>query len=150
MEHRDSAPGPDGPAPLTPSDHVPGAFYWVCGAAAGLINSVADPDSTTPVIGASGAISGMLGAYIVLYPKANVVIWAGAWFVFRVPAWAVLGLWFLLQIVNLGGGESNVAWWAHIGGMVVGMALIGLLEYRHVGLFGSGHLDQTRPPGAAR
>ena len=122
-------------------------FYLVCGVAANLVNAVADPASGLATIGASGAISGVLGAYLLLYPRARVVVWAFVFFIFRLPAWLVLGFWFLLQFVNLGSG-GNIAWWAHIGGMVAGMALIPLFKYGHVGLFGSGHLEQTKPPGA--
>ena len=126
-------------------------FYLVCGVAAALINALPDPASVVPTIGASGAISGVLGAYLLLYPRAKVVVWAFVVLIFRVPAWLVLGLWFLMQFVNLGGGgEENVAWWAHIGGMVAGMALIPLFKYRYVGLFGTGHIEQTTPPRSPR
>jgi len=122
-------------------------FYLVCGIVAVLVNAVPDPSSTIPTVGASGAISGVLGAYVILYPRANVLVWSGIlWFTFRLPAWMVLGVWFLMQIFNLtGGGASNVAWWAHIGGLVCGAALIPFFKSRHVGLFGDGHLSQTAP-----
>ena len=97
-------------------------------------------------LGASGAIAGVLGAYLVLYPRARVLVWAFTFFVFRLPAWVVLGLWFAMQVVKSGNGESNVAWWADIGGMVACAALIPLFKYRSVGLFGRGHLSQTKPP----
>ena len=128
------------------------AFYLICGVVAALIHTVADPFSTTPTVGASGAISGVLGAYVLLYPRAKVLVWPGIlFFTFRLPAAVVLGFWFLMQVLNLaGGGASNVAWWAHIGGMVAGAALIPLFKDRHIGLFGAGHLDQTAPPGTTR
>lgn len=126
-------------------------FYMVCGVTAVLVNGLPDPASTIPTVGASGAIAGVLGAYLLLYPRAKVLVWAFAWFVFKLPAWVVLGGWLALQVFFAGwGGESNVAWWAHIGGMVAGMILIPLFKYGHVGLFGSGHLTQTTPPIASR
>ena len=123
-------------------------FYLICGIVAVLVNAVPDPSSTIPTVGASGAISGVLGAYVLLYPRARVLVWPGIlWFTFRLPAWLVLGFWFGMQVLNLaGGGAGNVAWWAHIGGMVCGAALIPFFKYRHVGLFGAGHLSQTAPP----
>lgn len=121
------------------------AFYLLCGIAAVLVHGALDPASITPTVGASGAISGVLGAYVLLYPRAKVLV-AFGFFILRVPAWTVLGLWFLMQILNVaGGGESNVAWWAHIGGFAAGMVLILAFKYRHVGLFGAGHLSQTAP-----
>ncbi len=121
-------------------------FYLICGAVAALVHAAVEPGSPMPTVGASGAISGVLGAYILLYPRAKVLVWAFAFFVFRIPAVFVLGLWFLMQILNLAGaGESNVAWWAHVGGFATGMILILVFKDRHVGLFGTGHLDQTAP-----
>ena len=87
------------------------------------------------MIGASGAISGVLGAYLILYPHARVV--TIVWFFFLrfvpIPAYIVLGVWFLMQLTNvLGGGGGGVAWWAHIGGFVAGMLMIWMFaETRH-------------------
>lgn len=109
-------------------------FYVICGVAAGLVHSVMEPGSTAPLIGASGAVSGVLGAYLLLYPRAR--IWMLILFPvpIRISALWVLGVWFALQIFNLytaaRGGMMEVAWWAHIGGFVTGMALTFLLRSR--------------------
>jgi membrane associated rhomboid family serine protease len=101
-------------------------FYLVCGAIAGVVQSVIDTGSDVPLIGASGAIAGVLGAYIVLYPHARV--WTLVMFIpLRIPAWMVLGLWFVFQFLYAGGqaeGGGGVAWVAHLGGFVAGMLLI--------------------------
>jgi membrane associated rhomboid family serine protease len=106
------------------------AFYLLCGLVAAFAQVVADVDSTTAVIGASGAVAGVLGAYIVVWPRARVVtlLILGFFFpVVQMPAWALLGLWFLLQavqgVLSLG-GEADVAYFAHIGGFAAGMMLV--------------------------
>jgi len=101
------------------------AFYLAGGALASLAHVLAGPSSQLPMIGASGAIATVLGAYFLLYPRANVVVLI--WFFFfvqliKVPAVIVLGVWFLFQV--LGSGGPGVAWMAHIGGFVVGLVLI--------------------------
>lgn len=103
------------------------AFYLICGVAATLIYVASDPDSTVPVIGASGAISGVLGAYLVLHPRAKVVLMIFFGIFVNVPAVIVLSLWIALQVFNAlqpATGDSGVAWWAHIGGFFVGAVLI--------------------------
>lgn len=102
-------------------------FYLLGGVLAALAFMLTEPATMTPMIGASGAIAAVLGAYFVLYPRARVVVLI--WFFFfvnfvRVPAVVVLGIWFLLQVLGLGG--EGVAWMAHIGGFVAGMALVRL------------------------
>ena len=122
-------------------------FYLLCGACAALINAGVDPNSVIPTIGASGAVSGVLGAYLLLYPRAKVLVFA-FYMLLPLPAFLVLGVWIGMQVVNLGGaGESNIAWWAHIGGFAVGMVLVMLFKYRHVKILGRGDLSQTAPPG---
>lgn len=122
-------------------------FYLLCGVAAALAQTLADPTSEIPMIGASGAISGVLGAYILLYPKANVRVFMWIIVVIRilnVPAVIVLGLWFALQIFSGLGADATqggVAFWAHAGGFVAGMALIPLFKHRNVPLF---HGAQSR------
>ena len=110
-------------------------FYVFCGVAAGLMQLATDPWIAVPYVGASGAIAGVLGAYLVLYPRAPVLIlnlipplWLLLGFFFEAPAWLVLGYWFLLQNVfpAATGVEANVAFFAHIGGFVLGAALIKL------------------------
>jgi len=116
-------------------------FYLVCGVAAALVQAFPDPDSTVPMIGASGAISGVLGAYLLLYPRAHVLVLIPLGFFSRLvplPAMLVLGLWFVLQLVSSAlapAGEGGVAFGAHIGGFIAGMALIPFFKYRRVRLF---------------
>jgi membrane associated rhomboid family serine protease len=105
-------------------------FYLACGYVAAYGFSVVHPSSVTPLVGASGAIAGVLGAYLALYPRARV--WSLVPFLFfiplRVPAWFVLGLWFVLQWAYSVGGVANsggVAYMAHVFGFVTGL-LVGL------------------------
>ena len=102
------------------------AFYLLTGIAAALSHGLLDPASTIPMVGASGAISGVLGAYLLVFPKANVkvLVTLGIITVLTIPAWVVLGGWFLMQFMGLADNGSNVAFWAHIGGFVAGMALV--------------------------
>ncbi len=113
------------------------AFYLLCGVAAGLGHVLADPASQAPTIGASGAVSGVMGAYLVLHPKVRILVLAFVWLPLKLPAWVVLGLWAALQVFNSlgGGGASNVAWWAHIAGFAAGAGLIRFFKYPHVALF---------------
>jgi membrane associated rhomboid family serine protease len=115
-------------------------FYLLCGLAAGLTHVWFNPDSNVPTIGASGAISGVLGAYLILFPTARVIslvpLFVVPWFV-EIPALIYLGVWFLLQLFNgtlaiaVGAQEfGGVAWWAHAGGFVAGILLIGLFARR--------------------
>jgi membrane associated rhomboid family serine protease len=97
-------------------------FYFLTGLGAGLTHIVFHPNSTVPVIGASGAIAGILGAYLVLYPTARVLTLMFIWIV-PVPAALLLILWFVGQLMNLGLG-GGVAWVAHIGGFLLGLLLI--------------------------
>ncbi|MBB4286905.1 rhomboid family intramembrane serine protease [Roseospira goensis] len=119
------------------------AFYLICGVAAAYLHALQQPDSIMPMVGASGAISGVLGAYLMLFPWARVFVWFGFIFVFWVPAIVVLGLWFGLQALSLlgdpTGAQSGVAWWAHVGGFLVGMALTPLLRRRGYPLFSRRH-----------
>ncbi|OGI41929.1 MAG: rhomboid family intramembrane serine protease [Candidatus Muproteobacteria bacterium RBG_16_64_11] len=120
-------------------------FYLLCGGGAALTQAFAAPDSTIPMIGASGAISGILGAYLLLYPHARVLVLLplGVFTrLVRLPALAVLGFWFVLQVVNsllVTTGGGGIAWGAHIGGFVAGLALIPLFKHRDVRLFHPGN-----------
>lgn len=108
-------------------------FYLLCGLGAVFVQLFSNPVSYLPMVGASGAIGGVMGGYAVLYPKAPVhlVIFLGFFF-FRVvvPAYVMLGYWFLLQILSavhtLGKAGGGVAFWAHVGGFVTGIVLIKL------------------------
>ena len=117
------------------------AFYLLCGVIAAMSHALVEPGSVAPMIGASGAISGVLGAYLLLYPRARVLVAIPLGFFFPrmyLPAVIVLGFWFLLQLLNStasGGGGGGVAWFAHIGGFLAGMVLIGFFKRRSVRFF---------------
>jgi membrane associated rhomboid family serine protease len=97
-----------------------------------------DSGLQVPTVGASGAIAGVLGAYFVLYPRARVLTWFPPIFFFHLPAWVMLGYWFVLQFLS--GAASSIAYsshtsggiafWAHVGGFVAGIALIKILPER--------------------
>ena len=115
-------------------------FYVLCGVAAVFAQVLPDASSQIPMIGASGAISGVLGAYILLYPQARVLVVVPIFFIIqtlRIPAMYVLGVWFLMQLVSsamAGDQEGGVAFGAHIGGFVAGMLLVSLFKHRHINL----------------
>jgi membrane associated rhomboid family serine protease len=106
------------------------AFYVACGAVAALGQGVADPRSPVPMIGASGAISGVLGAYLVLYPRARVLVLLPLLLIVttvRVPAVVVLGIWFAGQLLSsllAPSGSGGVAFAAHVGGFVAGILAV--------------------------
>lgn len=106
-------------------------FYLLCGVAAAYAHALSAPSSAVPMIGASGAISGVLGAYLLLFPRAQVLTLIPLGFFTRlihVPAAVVLGFWIVIQFLNgtlsVGQAGGGVAWFAHVGGFVAGMALI--------------------------
>lgn len=102
-------------------------FYFTCGIMATLCHIAIDPNSTVPLVGASGAIAGILGAYLLLYPGAGVYTVIFIIFFIRIiklPAAFVLSLWFLIQLINMKGTGGGVAWYAHIGGFAAGFILI--------------------------
>ena len=110
-------------------------FYLLCGLAAAAFQVAADPASPLPMVGASGAIGGVMGAYVLLYPRVHVhmlfilIIYVTT---FAVPAYLMLGYWFLVQLLSgfatYGSQGGGVAFWAHIGGFVAGAALIFLFR----------------------
>jgi membrane associated rhomboid family serine protease len=115
-------------------------FYLLCGVAAMFGHAVTAPESTVPMIGASGAISGVLGAYLLLFPQARVqvLILLGIFArIVPIPAVYVLGFWIVMQVLNgafnWGGPDGGVAWFAHIGGFAAGLALIKVFQRRSVG-----------------
>ncbi len=110
-------------------------FYLICGLIAIFAHIFMSGSSEVPMVGASGAISGILGAYLIKYPKAKVLVLIPIIFfitVRRIPALFVLGFWFIMQlfsgVVTIGGEGGGVAFWAHIGGFVAGLGLILLLS----------------------
>jgi membrane associated rhomboid family serine protease len=110
------------------------AFYLICGLAAAAAHVLVEPSSPVPTVGASGAISGVLGGYLLLYPRVRVRTYFPPIFLFRVPAWFVLILWFAGQVLTglpqlsrmRPDVSSGVAVWAHIGGFVAGVVLVKL------------------------
>lgn len=113
-------------------------FYLSCGAAAAMIQALSAMHSQVPMIGASGAIAGVLGAYLMTYPRANVhcLVWLVIFFwIVTVPAWILLGLWFAMQLLSGVAARPStpgVAFWAHVGGFVTGVVLFLLLRPRQI------------------
>ncbi|MCI0401076.1 MAG: rhomboid family intramembrane serine protease [Gammaproteobacteria bacterium] len=120
-------------------------FYLLCGILAALGQAVLNPMSTLPMIGASGAISGVLGAYLLLYPHARILVLVPIGLLLTtvsMRAFWVLVFWFALQLLYSTVGDptiGGVAWFAHIGGFVAGMALIPLFKHRKVHLLNPPH-----------
>jgi membrane associated rhomboid family serine protease len=108
-------------------------FYLLCGTAAALAQTLMQPDSLLPMVGASGAVAGVMGAYFVLYPQSQIVTFALFQFI-EVPAILFLGLWFLLQLVSgvgsVAGSASagGIAFWAHVAGF--GAGVVGVFLFR--------------------
>jgi len=115
------------------------AFYLACGIVACLAQFALDPASPVPTIGASGAISGVLGAYLLLHPQAKVLV-PIVFFPVYLPAWLLLIVWLAFQFVGLGQpqdpGSASIAWLAHIGGFAAGLVLVVFLKRPTVALFG--------------
>src|SRR3972149_8250972 len=112
-------------------------FYLLGGTAAALLQTYVAPGSSVPVLGASGAIAGVLGAYILLFPAARVVTLIPIFFfisLIEVPALVFLGFWFVSQLfsglASIGTAAGGVAWWAHVGGFLVGLVLCPLFARR--------------------
>jgi len=108
-------------------------FYFISGIGAAVVHTIFNWGSQVPSVGASGAISGVMGAFIVLFPSARVATLIPALFLFftiRIPAFLMLGYWFFLQIfsglasLGVGGQQGGVAWWAHVGGFLLGALLM--------------------------
>jgi membrane associated rhomboid family serine protease len=113
-------------------------FYLIAGLIAMATQVAIHPHSNVPTIGASGAIAGVLGAYFILYPRARVLTWFFVFIVY-IPAWLVLGEWFVMQFLygtaslsaaQAGRDLGGVAFWAHVGGFVAGMVMIKLFPER--------------------
>ena len=122
------------------------AFYLLAGLAAALAHAGLDPSSKIPMVGASGAISGVIGAYLILHPRAPIKTLVLRMIVY-LPAWMVLGLWFGFQLLNVAlapKGSGGVAWWAHIGGFAAGAILIFLFRRRDTILLDRGYVPRPR------
>ena len=132
--------------------HMPfAAFYFASGLAAAALQTLSDPGSPVPMVGASGAIAGVMGGYLLLFPKARIdvlIIFVVFFRIFTIPAWIVLGIWFGLQLFNGamtptdGGG---VAYWAHAGGFIGGVVMTFPLWLR-LGGFGFWGRTNGQPP----
>ena len=112
-------------------------FFLLCGGAAGYAHALMDPASGVPLVGASGATSGIIGAYLLLYPRVKVWVLLLLRIPLRLPAYWVLVAWLSFQIYFVVAEvEDSTAWWAHLGGFALGVALIPLFKRRDVPLFG--------------
>ena len=113
-------------------------FYLLSGVAAGLLQTYILPTSLVPMIGASGAVAGVLGAYLILFPRSRIASLVPILFIFtivEIPAVLFLIFWFASQLYSglgtiQGGGESGIAWWAHIGGFAFGVIMVFLFRRR--------------------
>ncbi|MFA6140788.1 MAG: rhomboid family intramembrane serine protease [Hyphomicrobium sp.] len=114
-------------------------FYLACGVFAGLFHAWMVPDSDMPLIGASGAVAGVIAAYLMLHPHVSVWVLAFKVIPLRITAGLVLGIWIVMQVVMLlMQDQSATAWWAHIGGLIAGAVLIVVLRRPGVPLFDRG------------
>src|SRR5207247_10018275 len=104
-------------------------FYMLCGAAGGLAHMFMYPDSVVPLVGASGAVAGVVAAYFMLRPCAKILVLVYGLVPVRLGSAWVLGFWALAQVVNvLSPGKGDTAWWAHIGGTLAGAVLVVVLR----------------------
>jgi membrane associated rhomboid family serine protease len=126
------------------------AFYLLCAAAAGLAHALVFPSSQAVLIGASGAVAGVLAAYLVLHPRVKVWVLVFGRFPLKISAMWMIGAWLVFQVFNIFIAlDESTAWWAHIGGFAAGAALIPLLRRREVPLLdrglgqGGAHVDRV-------
>ena len=123
------------------------AFYLMCGAFAGLAHAVMLPTSGIPLVGASGAVAGVIAAYIMLYPRVLVWVIALKIIPLRISAGFAIGVWIATQIVMLflpqSGPAMAIAWWAHIGGLIAGALLVIVLRRRGVPLFARSRIQTS-------
>jgi membrane associated rhomboid family serine protease len=112
-------------------------FFFLCGLGGSLFHAGMHPDSEQPLIGASGAISGVIASYLMIYPRVRIWGLAFNWFPIHIPALYALGGWILLQAgAALIGADGAIGWWAHLGGLATGAALTPLFVHRNIALFG--------------
>ncbi len=126
-------------------------FYLLCAAGAGYVFVLSDPSTTGPVIGASGAIAGIIVAYLILHPRAKMWVLAFGRIPLRLSAVYVLGFWVVFQVIAVfTGSQSNVAWWTHLGGLACGAALVLVMRRRNTPLFDQRSVDDAagRPIGS--
>lgn len=135
-------------------------FYVLCAVAGALLHGILLPESQAPLIGASGAIAGIVAAYLMLHPRVKIWVLAFARIPLRIPAWIVLALWIGMQFIMLAiAGDDAVSWAAHVGGILMGAALVLFMRRSGVPLFDreivtpdavetSVPLPRRRPPGA--
>lgn len=111
-------------------------FYLLCAAAGAWLHGAVHPESQVPLIGASGAVAGIVAAYLILHPRVKLWVLALMRIPLRIPAWIPLSIWILFQFVMMGaGGEDQISWPAHVGGIVAGAILVVFLRRRGVPLF---------------
>ena len=113
-------------------------FYLLCGIAAGLCHGLFEADSIAPLIGASGAAAGVLGAYLLLHPKVKILVLLFGRLPLVLPAYLLIAGWVGLQLFALFYSDENISWWAHIGGFLVGAALLPLLRDKSIPLLDRG------------
>lgn len=124
-------------------------FYLLCAVAGAFLHGLILPDSEMPLIGASGAIAGIVAAYLILYPRVKVWVLAFARIPLRIPAWIPLVLWVGFQFLMIAiGGDDEVSWAAHVGGIIAGAILVLVLRRRDVPLFAEAE-DAAPPPDKA-
>ena len=127
-------------------------FYFLCGIAAAFTQILSAPDSAIPMIGASGAVSGVLGAYLIFYPRARIrtFVFLGIFITFlRLPAVLLLGFWILGQVISASisnPGSPGVAWFAHLGGFFMGMLLAPLLKKPNINIFQKSRIKVKEKP----
>jgi membrane associated rhomboid family serine protease len=120
-------------------------FYLACGIAGGLVHAWVEPETAGPLIGASGAVAGVIAAYLMLHPRVRVWVLALKAIPLRISAAFALGLWILMQVVMVMLPQVGpIAWWAHIGGLIAGAILVVFLRRPGVPLFDR-QLSPTRP-----
>jgi len=114
-------------------------FYLACGVIASFTHALAQGDSISPLIGASGGVSGIIGAYLMLHPRVKVIVLVLMRVPLRLPAYWIIGFWIGLQIFSIVTGvEGDTAWWAHIGGLVAGAIMIPFFKRDSVPLYDRG------------
>jgi membrane associated rhomboid family serine protease len=114
-------------------------FYLACGVAGGLAHAIFTPSSSLPLVGASGAVAGIIAAYLMLHPRVRVWVLVFRIVPLRVPAWLVLGFWAVWQVIMvLAATSDETAWWAHVGGLVAGAVLVLFMRRPGVPLFDKG------------